>query len=66
MDSTGSNTGTEPMAAATITLRLTIADPVVGVAYSLQDKANTPVGPRIAGDGRSVSTRRPHCPTTAA
>ena len=51
MDSTGSNTGTEPMAAATITLRLTIADPVVGVAYSLQDKANTPVGPRIAGDG---------------
>lgn len=34
-----------------ITLRLTTADPVAGVAYSLQDKANTPVEPRIAGDG---------------
>ncbi|MBB5738380.1 DUF5990 family protein [Brevundimonas aurantiaca] len=34
-----------------ITLRLTTADPVPGVAYSLQDKANTPVKPRIAGDG---------------
>ncbi len=40
------------MAAVTITLRLTIADPVAGVAYSLQDKDNTPVGPRTAGDGR--------------
>lgn len=34
-----------------ITLRLTTADPVPGVAYSLQDKANAPVEPRIAGDG---------------
>jgi hypothetical protein len=34
-----------------VTLRLTTADPVPGVAYSLQDKANTPVKPRIAGDG---------------
>jgi Family of unknown function (DUF5990) len=34
-----------------ITLRLTTADPVPGVAYSLQDKGNTPVKPRIAGDG---------------
>jgi len=36
------------MAGTTITLRLTIADPVAGVAYSLQDKANMPVEPRIA------------------
>ena len=36
------------MAGTTITLRLTIADPVAGVAYSLQDKANRPVEPRIA------------------
>ncbi|WP_333896044.1 DUF5990 family protein [Brevundimonas aurantiaca] len=34
-----------------ITLRLTTADPVPGVAYSLQDKTNAPVDPRIAGDG---------------
>jgi hypothetical protein len=34
-----------------ITLRLTIADPVAGVAYSLQDKVNMPVDPRIADDG---------------
>jgi hypothetical protein len=34
-----------------ITLRLTTADPVPGVAYSLQDKANRPVDPRIAEDG---------------
>lgn len=34
-----------------VTLRLTTADPVPGVAYSLQDKANAPVDPRIAGDG---------------
>ncbi|WP_425984442.1 DUF5990 family protein [Brevundimonas sp. TWP1-2-1b1] len=39
------------MAGSTITLRLTIAAPVAGVAYSLQDKANMPVEPRIAGDG---------------
>ena len=39
------------MAGSTITLRLTIADPVAGVAYSLQDKANMPVEPRVAGDG---------------
>lgn len=39
------------MAGSTITLRLTIADPVAGVAYSLQDKANMPVEPRIADDG---------------
>lgn len=34
-----------------ITLRLRIQDPVPGVAYSLQDKKNHPVGPVIAGDG---------------
>lgn len=34
-----------------ITLRLRIADPVPGVAYSLQDKKNTPVGQIVAGDG---------------
>lgn len=34
-----------------ITLRLTTADPVPGVAYSLQDKTNAPVDPRIADDG---------------
>jgi hypothetical protein len=34
-----------------ITLRFTIADPVPGVAYSLQDKAGAPVGPVVAGDG---------------
>ena len=39
------------MAGSTITLRLTIADPVAGVAYSLQDKANIPVEPCLAGDG---------------
>ena len=33
-----------------ITLRLTIADPVPGVRYSLQDKANMPADPRTAGD----------------
>ncbi|WP_306003973.1 DUF5990 family protein [Brevundimonas sp. C43] len=36
------------MAGTGITLRLTIADPVAGVAYSLQDKVNMPVEPRIA------------------
>jgi hypothetical protein len=34
-----------------ITLRLTTADPVAGVAYSLQDKANAPADPRTADDG---------------
>lgn len=34
-----------------ITLRLTTAAPVAGVAYSLQDKANMPVDPRIADEG---------------
>lgn len=38
------------MPGVTITLRLTIADPVAGVAYSLQDKANAPVEPRLATD----------------
>ncbi|MFT4254579.1 MAG: DUF5990 family protein [Caulobacter sp.] len=33
-----------------ITLRLRIQDPVPGVAYSLQDKKNHPVGPVTAGD----------------
>ena len=39
------------MPSTPITLRLTIADPVAGVAYSLQDKGNMPVDPRVAGDG---------------
>lgn len=34
-----------------ITLRLVIADPVPGVAYSLQDKTGQPVGAVVAGDG---------------
>ncbi|MER2267861.1 DUF5990 family protein [Methylobacterium oxalidis] len=34
-----------------ITLRLTIQDPLLGVAYSLQDRKSVPVGPVIAGDG---------------
>ena len=34
-----------------ITLRLTILDPLRGVAYSLQDKKSVPVGQVIAGDG---------------
>ncbi|MBX3482680.1 DUF5990 family protein [Phenylobacterium sp.] len=34
-----------------ITIRLTIGDPVPGVAYSLQDSASTPVGVVIAADG---------------
>ncbi|MBI1685992.1 DUF5990 family protein [Caulobacter hibisci] len=33
-----------------ITLRLRIQDPIPGVAYSLQDKKNHPVGPVLAGD----------------
>ncbi|CAN5353924.1 hypothetical protein BH09PSE1_BH09PSE1_30510 [soil metagenome] len=36
--------------AAEITLRLTIADPVPGVLYSLQDQKSVPVGPRTATD----------------
>lgn len=39
------------MAGQTITLRLTIHDPVPGVVYSLQDKKNHPVGPVVAGAG---------------
>jgi hypothetical protein len=39
------------MADQTITLRLTIHDPVPGVAYSLQNKKNQPVGPVIADGG---------------
>lgn len=38
------------MAGQTITLRLTIQNPVPGVAYSLQDKANAPVKARVASD----------------
>jgi hypothetical protein len=34
-----------------ITLRLTIRDPLPGVAYSLQNKKSEPVGPVTAGDG---------------
>ena len=33
-----------------ITLRLTIADPVPGMHYSLQDQKSVPVGPVIATD----------------
>ena len=39
------------MAGQTITLRLTIQDPLPGVAYSLQDKKNHPVGQVVAGGG---------------
>jgi len=35
----------------TITLRLTIPDPVPGVAYSLQDKKSHPIGAVVAGTG---------------
>lgn len=34
-----------------IMLRLTITDPVPGVAYSLQDAKSAPVEPRVAGEG---------------
>ena len=44
-------TGTDVMTGAAIILRLTIADPVAGVAYSLQDKANRPIDSRTAHDG---------------
>lgn len=39
------------MADTAITLRLTIADPVAGVHYSLQNQDNTKVDGRIATDG---------------
>ena len=35
---------------ADITLRLTIADPVPGVSYSLQDQTSAPIGPVVATD----------------
>jgi hypothetical protein len=35
----------------TITLRVTIEDPVPGVAYSLQDGKSTPIGAVVATDG---------------
>jgi len=41
-----------------ITLRLTIDDPVPGVAYSLQDKASTPGGRSSPATGRCRSTSR--------
>lgn len=34
-----------------ITLRLTIQDPLSGIAYSLQTKKSEPVGPVVAGSG---------------
>eukprot|EP01037_Dinobryon_pediforme_P014908 gene14908-15046_t len=39
------------VAGQVVTLRLTIEDPFPGVAYSLQNKRNEPVGAVIAGDG---------------
>ncbi|WP_374597753.1 DUF5990 family protein [Brevundimonas sp.] len=39
------------MADTPITLRLTIADPVAGLHYSLQDNKNAPVDGVIAGEG---------------
>lgn len=39
------------MADTPIILRLTIADPVAGLHYSLQDKKNKPVDAVIAGEG---------------
>lgn len=39
------------MADTPITLRLTIADPVEGLHYSLQDKTNAPVDAVIASEG---------------
>lgn len=47
-----------------ITLRLTTADPVPGVAYSLQDKTNAPVDPASQTTVRSVSTSSSPCPMT--
>lgn len=38
------------MADTPITLRMTIADPVAGLHYSLQDKKNVPVDAVIAGE----------------
>ncbi len=48
------------MAEAAITLRLTIADPVPGVHYSLQDQDNRPVDGRIATEA-SLSFDVPVC-----
>lgn len=45
-------------AGETITLRFHIADPVPGVAYSLQNKKNQPVEPVIAGEGPLTLTVR--------
>ncbi|WP_029914241.1 DUF5990 family protein [Caulobacter sp. UNC358MFTsu5.1] len=39
------------MTGQAVMLRLIIRGPVPGVAYSLQDKDNRPVGPVTAGDG---------------
>lgn len=38
-------------AGQTIVLRLTIEDPLPGVAYSLQDRTSQPVDAKVAGDG---------------
>jgi hypothetical protein len=43
--------GLDMAAGQTISLRLTIEDPLPGVAYSLQDKKSQPVGQVVAGDG---------------
>jgi hypothetical protein len=44
-----------------ITLRLTIGDPVPGVAYSLQNKKSEPVGVVIAPDGADAfATKGPN------
>lgn len=58
-----------------IMLRLTIADPVAGVLYSLQDAKSVPVEPRTAGEAaplsflrarQSVRRRAVHRPLRAA
>lgn len=49
-----------------ITLRLTIADPVSGMIYSLQDQKSVPVGPVVATDAPLSSTCRSSCPTITA
>lgn len=46
--------GTIVAAGQTIILRLSIADPIRGVAYSLQDKRSAPVGAVVAGDAPLV------------
>lgn len=38
------------MPGQTITLRLTIQDPIPGLAYNLQDRANAPVDARLSGE----------------